>query len=765
MNGIESRDGTIDTGALWQLLQELEAGAIGLEQRDELMALIERSPAAQRAYLDYFEMAAILEAEATTHAEQGKLPVVGQARLPIRIFRRSVLAAAAVLILAAIVAALVMVKPPEPGHLTAAATADTKWMVDGEVQDPAVGEWTVAAGSTVQVWSGTVKLRLESGAAMVMQGPAQASFPELDKPVLKNGWLWIDSGDSDDPLEIDTPELLVRDIGTRFGVRVPEEGPAEVHLLEGAVEVFARSTGQKIATLKPEERGFAMTASGEMAGLVLARDPFPDLSDLLAAPANYPTTVRSQNPAGYWRMEDTTPGSLANEVPEGRVGHRPATVTMDEPGPGPGGGFHGFGEENHAARLPGASARAPLALSTTPIHTGVLFRDEFKGAGSLHGTTPDVATGNVKWLAASSPSNFAANGAFSGGGSGSSRGGSATLAFAPVDGVIYTLDASLRGVTGNEDWIALGFAHGQSAAGNSSSRFIDGSVAGRAWMLLKGTASGIPTANGSDENKAFLGTTGSNGGIADGVAFSTFTAGSHPDMDLRIVLDTTGGPGTWTATWYAMRPAESRYTMVRGASPLLNESITAVGFAVAGGGISGAIESFSLLADRKPSAAPFPRPVGEAVRVSRKEGAVSFWIRRETSGKPREILWAAGERKADDAIHAHLTADGRAGFFMENGRYDVMISSEKIVTDGQWHHLAASWNPSAVDLYVDGKRVARDTEFRGMQQGILPEVRFGSGAAGSGAAPFSGWVDEIALWDRALTPAEVVHQFRSARGR
>ena len=102
---------------------------------------------------------------------------------------------------------------------------------------------------------------------------------------------------------------------------------------------------------------------------------------------------------------------------------------------------------------------------------------------------------------------------------------------------------------------------------------------------------------------------------------------------------------------------------------------------------------------------------------------------------------------------------------MENGRYDVLITSEESIADGRWHHVATSWSPSSVDLYVDGKRVALDTEYRAMQQGILRELRFGCGPDGSTNAPFKGWIDEIALWDRALTPPEVQHQFRSARGR
>jgi hypothetical protein len=151
-------------------------------------------------------------------------------------------------------------------------------------------------------------------------------------------------------------------------------------------------------------------------------------------------------------------------------------------------------------------------------------------------------------------------------------------------------------------------------------------------------------------------------------------------------------------------------------------------------------------------------------RVARREGAVSFWVRRESGGEKPEILWSAGEGRKDSSIHACLTADGRAGFFMENGRYDVLLASEEPVSDGKWHHLVASWSPSAVDLYVDGVQVARDTEFRGAQHGILPELRFGGDGPDAGFGHFSGSFDEIAVWDRPLTSVEVVHQFRSAQG-
>ena len=41
-----------DTTALWRVFQELEAGTLEPEQRDELIALVERSPEVRQSYLE-----------------------------------------------------------------------------------------------------------------------------------------------------------------------------------------------------------------------------------------------------------------------------------------------------------------------------------------------------------------------------------------------------------------------------------------------------------------------------------------------------------------------------------------------------------------------------------------------------------------------------------------------------------------------------------------------------------------------------------------
>jgi hypothetical protein len=110
-----------------------------------------------------------------------------------------------------------------------------------------------------------------------------------------------------------------------------------------------------------------------------------------------------------------------------------------------------------------------------------------------------------------------------------------------------------------------------------------------------------------------------------------------------------------------------------------------------------------------------------------------------------------------------MEASGRIGLFIENGRYDVWITSEETIVDGRWHHLAASWSPNTADLYLDGRRVAWDRETRELLQGTLPDLRVGGGPHEPGPAGFTVDIDEFATWDRALTPIEVGQQFRSAQ--
>ena len=751
MSNFETKNGMLDITRLEMALQELESGTLDTAERDELMALITRSPAAQRAYLGYFEVSAMLVPEAATHYEHGDLPKIVSFDPHRQLFHRSLLAVAAAVVVSALVMALVQIAKPEGRAFALTAAADTRWSVSGEAQKIDSQRASVRKGSTVRVDSGTLEMRLESGAMMVLQGPAQVSFPELTRPVAKSGWLWLDTGTSGEKFEIGTPDLRIRNLGTRFGVRVPTEGSAEVHLIKGKLEVDSESTPGEILKLAPDESGLIIPSEGEPTQVAFARDPFPGIAGLLSAPANYSTAVRGQNPAAYWRFEDVTHGIIQNELEGGPAGRARAGLSLAASGPGPEDGFGGFDPANQAARLHGRLGDSQLSLGAAPPrHHGLLFRETFKGGtplkqdSPLNKRTPDVTSNETSWVAGH---HFRSNGWISSGTA------SATLAFEPVNGVVYTLDGSFRGVTspdGAYPWVALGFASGQSTNVKTGDRFVLGKVSGRAWMLFRGTGSKL-------ENEIH------DVGNSNPRPWENWNTGVGGDVDMRVVLDTTRGYGNWTATWFARRPGTGNYLRVSESSTLPNEGIRSVGIAVSGGQLSARITDFSLRAEAVAELTRSQvRADGPSVLV-RRAGAVSCWLRRESGSGRRTILWTAGQNQADDSMHIRLEADGRVGFFIENGRYDVMVTSEEKLVDGRWHHLAASWSPNTADLYLDGRRIAQELESRELLQGALPELQVGGGPQDDGTVFFAGDIDEFAVWNRALTQIEVEQQFRSAK--
>ncbi|MEI6401570.1 MAG: LamG-like jellyroll fold domain-containing protein, partial [Actinomycetota bacterium] len=73
------------------------------------------------------------------------------------------------------------------------------------------------------------------------------------------------------------------------------------------------------------------------------------------------------------------------------------------------------------------------------------------------------------------------------------------------------------------------------------------------------------------------------------------------------------------------------------------------------------------------------------------------------------------------------------------------------LSDGNFHHVAATWTNSTFTLYVDGAQIATGATqgFGQLQTGGNTPVRLG------GPWGFSGVIDEPAIWTRALTATEI----------
>lgn len=272
-------------------------------------------------------------------------------------------------------------------------------------------------------------------------------------------------------------------------------------------------------------------------------------------------------------------------------------------------------------------------------NNGVIYEERFGGPGStqLNGAPPDTVSSGQVWSAHASIMSDAEGISIPGG-------SSATLPLTVEEGSEYTLDANFQNVTGDSDWFAVGFLEGLMDGGaDNGNRFIADPTTGKAWMLFRGD-------NSSGANQTLLGNDSS--GTVSATSWPTLNTNGG-DMQMRILLDTTGGAGNYQAEFLAKLPTDLEYTTVAGPVSLLNESIGAVGFAVSQSDVIGDVDFFRLLRSGDAPADPEALLVEGDLHLS-SGATLQLDI---TNPGSYERVSVAGSFIAEGAVEIQLTED------------------------------------------------------------------------------------------------------------
>ena len=84
------------------------------------------------------------------------------------------------------------------------------------------------------------------------------------------------------------------------------------------------------------------------------------------------------------------------------------------------------------------------------------------------------------------------------------------------------------------------------------------------------------------------------------------------------------------------------------------------------------------------------------------------------------------------------------------------VSAGESATDGNWHHLIMTWkqdSPGGFSTYLDGRLVGQRDSASGEIPNLQAQVYFG---AFNGVGEFmNGQLDEIAIWEKALSESEI----------
>jgi hypothetical protein len=141
--------------------------------------------------------------------------------------------------------------------------------------------------------------------------------------------------------------------------------------------------------------------------------------------------------------------------------------------------------------------------------------------------------------------------------------------------------------------------------------------------------------------------------------------------------------------------------------------------------------------------------------------SVSAWVNASSNPGDYKYIVAKGAEGCLAASYGLYTgANGGLEFYVASNTglsWTLSPDAGQGIWDGQWHNVVGTYNGSSVKLYVDGREVGSataDTAPIAYRLFTSNNLLIGDYAGCSGT-DFSGSIDEVKIFNRALSPFEI----------
>ena len=143
---------------------------------------------------------------------------------------------------------------------------------------------------------------------------------------------------------------------------------------------------------------------------------------------------------------------------------------------------------------------------------------------------------------------------------------------------------------------------------------------------------------------------------------------------------------------------------------------------------------------------------------------VAFWVKgapQTAAGRGLFVMGNSTNLNPTLRISTDKTANGnKLSLYVKDITGTLLINqinSTSVVLDNTWHHIAWVDNKGTATLYVDGAVDSSLYNYTVPAPEMLPLnlTRVGASARSANITYFNGAVDEVAIWERALSQAEV----------
>lgn len=137
--------------------------------------------------------------------------------------------------------------------------------------------------------------------------------------------------------------------------------------------------------------------------------------------------------------------------------------------------------------------------------------------------------------------------------------------------------------------------------------------------------------------------------------------------------------------------------------------------------------------------------------------SVSLWVKPDfvTAAERTLVAKAVGPAESDHIWSlSFINGTGLCFRLRTGGSTTVLTTPPSSIFGGSWYHVAATYEGSTMKIHLNGSLMASTTA-SGLY-GYHPEGPACFGARSTGTAPFSGWIDDIRIYDLGLTEEEIV---------
>jgi len=138
---------------------------------------------------------------------------------------------------------------------------------------------------------------------------------------------------------------------------------------------------------------------------------------------------------------------------------------------------------------------------------------------------------------------------------------------------------------------------------------------------------------------------------------------------------------------------------------------------------------------------------------------IAMWINTTDASGLVGDQWYSDHGLVDGEVTGTVndfgTALGGGKFKLGIGNPDTTLTSSTSINDGTWHHVAGIWNSGSglMQVFVDGALDSSNIGPKGSRNAVTNNLNIGNGH--NGGRYYSGALDDVQLYNRILTPAEI----------